>query len=335
MFQAAVLTKKNKIQIQNFEIPQTLRKDQVLVKIKYAGICRSQIMEYQGKRGRDKYLPHGFGHEAAGVVKDVGAEVKKVKIGDKVILSWIKGKGKDLGGYKLKNIDRKIINFGPISVFSSYALVNENRIFLKPLKMNFLEAVLYGCAVPTGAGIILNELPKLRKSHKVCLIGTGGIGIMTLITLLKSKCKIFVIENNNKKIQFLKRFKVNLIPKQKHLKNYQNYFDYCVECSGSVKMIEKGLSLIKNNGIIIFASHPPKKHKIKLDPHELINGKKIFGSWGGCCKPDRDINKIFKYFNYKNVFTKNSKIKKYKLNKISSAFEDVSKGNIHRAIIEF
>jgi len=100
-------------------------------------------------------------------------------------------------------------------------------------------------------------------------------------------------------------------------------------------MIEKGLSLIKNNGIIIFASHPPKKHKIKLDPHELINGKRIFGSWGGCCKPDRDINKIFKYFNYKNVFTKNSKIKKYKLNKISSAFKDVLKGNIHRAIIEF
>ena len=125
MFQAAVLTTKNKIQIQNFELPQTLRKDQVLVKIKYAGICRSQIMEYQGRRGRDKYLPHGFGHEAAGVVKDVGAEVKKVKIGDKVILSWIKGRGKDLGGYKLKNSKSKNINFGPISVFSSYALVNE------------------------------------------------------------------------------------------------------------------------------------------------------------------------------------------------------------------
>ena len=184
-------------------------------------------MEYQGRR-RIKYLPHGFGHEAAGVVKDVGAEVKKVKIGDKVILSWIKGGGKDLGGYKLKNSKNKNINFGPISVFSSYALVNENRTFFKTPKNEFLEAVLYGCAVPTGAGIVLNELPKLRKSNKVCLIGTGGIGMMSFITLLKSKCKIFVIENN-KKIKFLKKFKVNFISRQKNLKNYQNYFDYCVE----------------------------------------------------------------------------------------------------------
>ncbi len=335
MFQAAVLTKKNKIQIQNFEIPKLLRKDQVLVKIKYAGICRSQIMEYKGNRGRDKYLPHGLGHEAVGVVKNKGSEVKKVNIGDKVILSWIKGKGKDLGGFKLKNTKSKSINFGPISVFSSYALVNENRTFLKPKKMNYLEAVLYGCAVPTGAGIVLNELPKIRKNHKVCLIGTGGIGMMSLITLLKSQCKIFVIENNHKKKNFLKRFKVNLIQKKDNLKNYQNYFDYCVESSGSVKMIEEGLSLIKNNGIIVFASHPPKRHKIKLDPHELIKGKRIFGSWGGCCKPDRDINKIFNFFNCKNIFTKNSKIKKYKLKNISSAFNDVSNGNIHRAIIEF
>ena len=81
--------------------------------------------------------------------------------------------------------------------------------------MNFLEAVLYGCAVPTGAGIVLNELPKLKKSNKVCLIGTGGIGMMSFITLLKSKCKIFVIENNKKKIKFLKKFKVNFISKQK------------------------------------------------------------------------------------------------------------------------
>ena len=138
-----------------------------------------------------------------------------------------------------------------------------------------------------------------------------------------------------KKKNFLKRFKVNLIQKKDNLKNYQNYFDYCVESSGSVKMIEEGLSLIKNNGIIVFASHPPKRHKIKLDPHELIKGKRIFGSWGGCCKPDRDINKIFNFFNCKNIFTKNSKIKKYKLKNISSAFNDVSNGNIHRAIIEF
>jgi len=335
MFKAAILKKKNKIEIHNFKIPQILRDDQVLVKIKYAGICRSQIMEYQGKRGIDNYLPHGFGHEAVGKVERLGKKVKKVKIGQQVILSWIKGKGLDFGGHTLKDIKNKIINFGPLSTFSTYVIASENRVFLKPLKMSLLEAVLYGCSVPTGAGIVLNQLVKLKKNKKVCLIGVGGIGMVTLTALLKKKSKVFVIENNKNKINFLKKFDIKILSNKLELKKYYNYFDYCIETSGSAKMIEKGLDLIQTDGTLVFASHPPKKDKIKINPHDLIKGKKIYGSWGGCCKPDNDIKRIFKFFNYKNIFSKNLKIKKYKLNKIKNAFSDVLKGKAHRAVIEF
>ena len=335
MFEAAILKKKNKVDIHYFKIPKILRDDQVLVKIKYAGVCRSQIMEYQGKRGGDKYLPHGFGHEAVGVVRKIGKRVKKIKIGDKVILSWIKGKGLDFGGYSLRDTQNKKINFGPLSTFSSYAIASENRVFLKPLKMSFLEAVLYGCAVPTGAGMVLNQLSHLNSNKKICLIGAGGIGFVALTTLLKKKSKIFVVENNKYKINFLNRLNVKIISNNQELKNYNNYFDYCIETSGSAKMIEKGVKLIRNDGILIFASHPPKKDKIKIDPHDFIKGKRIYGSWGGCCKPDKDIAKIFKFFNYNNSFTKHAKIKKYKLNKITFAFKDVLIGKVHRAIIEF
>ena len=86
-----------------------MRDDQVLIKIKYAGICGSQVMEYLGKRGKDYYLPHGFGHEAVGRVQAIGKRVKKVKIGDEVILSWIKGVGLAYGGqYELVDAVKKI-----------------------------------------------------------------------------------------------------------------------------------------------------------------------------------------------------------------------------------
>ena len=124
-----------------------------------------QIMEYLGKRGKDYYLPHGFGHEAVGKVESVGKRVKKVKIGDKVILSWIKGDGLDFGGFTLNNIRNEKINFGPLSAFSSHVIACENRVFLKPAKMNFLEAVLYCCAVPTGAGMVLNQLKEIKKNN--------------------------------------------------------------------------------------------------------------------------------------------------------------------------
>ena len=134
MFKAAILSKIKKIEIQNFIIPKKLRDDQVLVKIKYSGICGSQIMEYLGNRGKDNYLPHAFGHEAVGQVIDIGKKVKKVSPKDEVILSWIKGKGLDHGGFELTNINNQKINFGPISTFSSFAIVSENRVFLKPKK---------------------------------------------------------------------------------------------------------------------------------------------------------------------------------------------------------
>lgn len=331
---SAILLKKQKIQINNFLTPK-LRDDQILVKVKYAGICRSQIMEYLGKRGKDNYLPHCFGHEGFGVVKNIGAKVKKIKIGDEVILSWIKGKGLDYGGFQLLSIKKKKINFGPINTFSSEAIVSENRVFLKPAKMSSLEAVFYGCAIPTGAGIVLNVLKKIKKNSKICLIGVGGVGVAVLLCLLKKKCNVFVLENNKFKLKYLKKFKISLLPNNYNLKNYYNFFDYCIETSGLSKMIECGIKLINNKGTLVFASHPSSSEKISISPHDLIKGKKILGTWGGGCKQDKDINKIFKFFGNENVYTMNSEIKKYKLSNISVAFKDVLKGNIHRAVIHF
>ena len=205
MFKAAILTKVKKIELHDFITPRKLRDDQVLVKINYTGICGSQIMEFLGNRGKDNYLPHAFGHEASGKVIGVGNKVKKVSIKDEVILSWIKGKGLDYGGFKLANVKNKKINFGPISTFSSQVIVSENRVFLKPKKMSKVEAVLYGCATPTGAGIVINQLKEIRKSHKICLIGVGGVGMAALLALRKKKPEIFVIEKNKKKKTFFKK----------------------------------------------------------------------------------------------------------------------------------
>ena len=334
MFKAAILSKIKKIEIQNFIIPKKLRDDQVLVKIKYSGICGSQIMEYLGNRGKDNYLPHAFGHEAVGQVIDIGKKVKKVSPKDEIILSWIKGKGLDHGGFELTNINNQKINFGPISTFSSFAIVSENRVFLKPKKMSKIEAVLYGCATPTGAGIVINQLKKIKKKHKVCLIGVGGVGMAALLALIKKKPKIFVIEKNKKKKQFLKNFNINLI-NDKEIKSYKNFFDFCIETSGSIKMIEEGFDLIKNDGKLIFASHPKSSKKIKLNPHDLISGKKIYGSWGGNCKLDSDIEKIFEYFDKKNIFSTSGKISFFNLKNINKAFNKVISGQINRAIIKF
>ena len=118
-----------------------------------------------------------------------------------------------------------------------------------------------------------------------------------------------------KKQKFLKKFNVNVLDNT-DIKKYNNFFDFCIETSGTTKMIEKGFDLIKKKGKLVFASHPKKSNKIKLNPHDLISGKKIYGSWGGNCKLDNDIGKIFRYFNEKNVFSISGKISFFNIEKI-------------------
>ena len=91
---AAVLRKVGgPLVIEELEIPK-LGFGQVLVKILYSGLCRSQINEINGWKGGD-YIPHLLGHEASGEVLEIGDSVSKVRPGDYVVCSWIKGAGLD------------------------------------------------------------------------------------------------------------------------------------------------------------------------------------------------------------------------------------------------
>ena len=93
-FRCSFLFKNNsKLKIINLKFTEKLRKGQVLVKIKYSGICGKQIDEIEGVGGKDEFLPHLLGHEGSGVVIEVGPKVTKVKPKDKVVLHWIKGSG--------------------------------------------------------------------------------------------------------------------------------------------------------------------------------------------------------------------------------------------------
>ena len=249
----AILFKQNsKLEIMDLN-SQILRPYDVLVKIKYTGVCKSQLMEINGTHNTKKYIPHMLGHEASGVVLKIGVKVKKVKIGQKVILSWIKGRGGDNGPKKIYKEKLKI-NAGSITTFSNYSVVSENRVFIKPKKMNDKEAAFYGCAVLTGGGIVLNEM-KPKKNSTVAIIGLGGIGYVALRILQQIGIKnIVCIDNNPIKMRLSKNLgvKYNLNSSSKNFKKkfkeeFPDGVDYCIECAGLSKTIEMGFNLLNKN----------------------------------------------------------------------------------------
>lgn len=325
--------------IDDIEIPR-LEKGQVLVKIYYSGVCRSQLMEVSGFRGKDPWLPHLLGHEGSGVVTDVGPEVSKVKVGDEVILGWIKGDGIDAPGAKYKCNDQ-IINSGKVTTFSNYSVVSESRLVKKPSGLALDIAVLFGCALPTGAGMVLNELNPVPSSS-VAVIGLGGIGLSALMALKALSVKqIIAIDVSDEKLKLAKTLGATHTINSKNIdcesvlrEIVSQGVDICIESAGTVDTIELGFKLIRRDGgQLLFASHPPEGEKIRLAPHELISGKKIAGSWGGGTKPDNDIPKMYKKFSDVNIPMGALLTKRYKLDDINEALEDLRLGRVFRPLI--
>ena len=153
------------------EIPD-LQPGQVLVKVEYSGICRSQLMEALGNRGPDPHLPHLMGHEGAGKVVDIGNGVQKISKGDPVVLTWIKGEGANCPG-AIYNKNGLKINSGGVTTFSNFTVVSENRCVKLPEGIPLDVATLLGCALPTGAGIVMNSI-RPSPSNSIAIFGAGG-----------------------------------------------------------------------------------------------------------------------------------------------------------------
>lgn len=336
LFKQAILEKKNLIKIRSFPFVK-LSKGQILVRIKYTGVCKSQLMEASGLRGIDKWLPHGFGHEASGIIIDSNNS-KKFKKNDKIICSWIRRKNHHSKGFFLYDENNKKVNFGDVATFGNFAILSESCVYNKPKGLDFKTAALFGCAIPTGMGMVFNQL-NLKKKNKILLIGLGGVGLSSLFALKIKNLQeqVYILEKNKEKKNIAKKegFK-NFINDRliKKNKKFINFFDKCIETSGSSKLIETAFSLIKNDGHLIFASHPASKSYIKINPHELIKGKKITGSWGGDCKLDRDIPIFYKLIK-KNKINLNLFFKKtYKLIEINKALKDLKYNRAIRPIIK-
>ena len=338
---AAVLEQFNsRLKFYKYLVP-SIKKGQILIKISFASICRSQIMEMEGKRNTKKWLPHMLGHEAVGEVIDFHKSCKKFKKGEKVIATWIDGKGLKSGGGHI-NLKNKKINYGPITTFSKYSLISENKLVKKPKILKNNIAPFFGCAALTGMGIIYNEA-KPKKNETILLIGFGGIGFFSIIGLFsKGIQNVIVLDINEKKREVAKKLGVkyfynikNLKEKMHLINKFSGKIDLCLENSGNSKSLEFAISMLKNDGRVYFSSHPPKNQKIKIFPHDLIKGKKIYGTWGGATVPDRDIPRFAKIVS-KNIRWINCiKSHVYYFNKINKAIKDFKSGRVLRPIIKF
>jgi len=340
---AAVLCEIGKpLVIEELQIPE-LQHGQVLVKVLYSGVCHSQLNEIKGLKGEDKYLPHTLGHEGSGIVKTVGPGVRKVKPGDHVVLTWIKGDGLDAPSAIYRRSNGSVVNSGAISTFMEYAIISENRLVAIPKEMPLREASLLGCAVPTGAGIVMNTT-QVKADSSVAVFGVGGIGLSAVMASILMKANMIiaidVFEHKLEQARQLGATHIVNACQQDPLATILEItggrgVDYAIEAAGQCETMEAAFQIVRDKGgLCVIAGNLPQKQRISINPFDLIKGKRIIGTWGGETHPDRDIPLYVDLYLSGKLRLERLINHTCVLDDINQAFEDLSYGKVGRIIID-
>lgn len=296
-FRAAILIgQKQPLEIAELTMPRELTAGQVLVRVKYSGICGSQLGEIDGVKGPDKFLPHLLGHEGSGEVLQVGPGVRRLKPGDKVVLHWRKSPGIEAEPPVYDWSGRKA-NAGWVTTFNDHAIVSENRLTVLPQDADMEVAALFGCAVTTGFGVVTNNA-RVKIGESVVVYGAGGIGLnIVQAAALAGAFPIVAVDIHSNRLTLARemgathainatecdafsalREALNGIP-----------LDVFIDNTGKPAVIEAGYQLTREQGRIILVGVPQAGSKAAIATLPLHFGKQLTGSHGGEAIPNEDI----------------------------------------------
>ncbi len=344
---AAIYKKKNKpLVFDEIEI-NSPKPYEVIVKIYASGLCHSQLYNLN----RDPKNPEILGHEGTGKVVVKGKNVKHVKEGDDVLISWmpyVKSKKSNYLEYS------EIIYKGkkmPVSLFtfSKHSIMHKNFVSRLPKNIDKYKSSIIGCAGIAGYGSVYNSV-NIKKGDNVAIFGLGGLGVLAANAAknLKAK-KIIGIDINDKKLKFSKKFGVTHLINSSKIDPVKNIMkitngkgvDFAFDVIGksstqlqSIKIIKSSIPGYSSGGSVVIIGFP--KEEIPINTKDLLLGeKKIIGSRGGGVMPLIDFPKFYKDYSSGKMLINKAVTKVFKFDEINKALRLFKNGKIlGRAVIK-
>ncbi len=339
--EAALLVQTGRpLEMAELDIP-ALKPGQVLVEIAYSGACGTQVMEWRGDKGEDKWVPHCLGHEGSGTVLEIGNAVTKVKPGDKVVLSWIRGAGIEAGGAVYEWDGRKV-NAGGVTTFQRHAVVSENRLTLIPAGLTMQLAILLGCAAPTGMGAAFNVL-RIAPGEAVAVFGTGGIGLNAcMAAAFAGAMPIIAVDPNPSRRELaLHHGATHAIdpakgdPVAEIRSLVPGGVDAAIEATGIPAVMDQAVNATRQQGgravVIGNARHG---QSLAINPGVFNQGKSLLGTWGGDSVPDRDYGRFGKLLASSRFDISALLSAPYRLDQADQALQDLAAGRVGRPLID-
>ncbi len=340
---AAVLTSINEpLEVTEVELTP-LSEGQVLVKVLVTGICGAQLEEMLGHKGNAKFVPHLLGHEACGIVEEIGEGVTTVKKGDKVTMHWRKGDGieSDFPHYIYKG--REIAS-GKVTTFSEYSIVSENRVTSVPKDTPNDLAALLGCALSTGIGVV--KAVNVKPGESVIIIGVGGMGLNLIRAARNAGAQsIIAVDIADKKLLaenvgadfFIQTTITPLTEGIQSIAGAKNA-DVIISTVTDKKTTEEALPLLAPSGRYVLVGQPVPGESIEITNASHFHegeGKVLMGTQSGGFYPPTDIPLYLEMIQRGETSIEGIITKRITLEHINEAIDEVRAGKAGRIMIDF
>lgn len=338
---------------------------EVRVAIKAAGLCHSDLSVINGDRPRP--LPMALGHEAAGVVEALGQGVTDLSIGDHVVMVFMpscghcdpcaggrpalcepgaaaNGKGELLTGHRALHVGDQALNHHlGCSAFAEHAVVSRRSLVRIDPALSFAEAALFGCAVLTGVGAVVNTAG-LKAGQSAVVIGLGGVGLASVLGALAAGASPVVAVDLNKDKLALARslgpvHTVNAadpdaVDQVRALTN--GGADFVFEMAGSVRALEAAWKMTRRGGTTITAGLPPPDAALAVNVVSLVGEERTLkGSYIGTCVPSRDLPRYVALYRQGRLPVDRLMSGTLKLDDINAAFDQLADGHAVRQVVLF
>lgn len=331
---------------------------ELLVRIEAAGVCHSDLSVVNGDRKRP--VPMLLGHEAAGIVEQIGSAVTGIKIGQRVVMTFLprcgacENCGTDgrlpctngsqaneagcllHGSRHLTRDGEEIQHHLGVSGFATHAVVDRASVVPVGSDVPAEVAAVLGCAVLTGGGTLLNAVSP-EPDDTIMIIGLGGVGMAALLTALAIGLeRVIAVDTSEEKLELARSMGAIEVYTSAEVDRLGIKADHVLECAGHPKAFETAFSATKPGGKTVTAGLPSPEAQSTISPLTITSeARTLIGSYLGSSVPSRDIPRYEQMWRSGKLPVEKLITSHIGLEEINTAMDELAEGKAVRQVILF
>lgn len=329
----------------------------VSLRIHASGVCRSDLSAMNGTLWIP--VPAVMGHEGAGVVTAVGADVEHVNVGDHVVIavSLPCGACRNCTDRNAPHLcselffdvaakphftagDEQFAAMGAIGAFADQVTVRQESVIRVSPDIPFDVAALLGCGVTSGVGAVLNTA-RVQPASSVVVIGIGGVGAAAVQgARLAGADVILAVDVTEERAAAAVAFGAThwctppeLARRVKELTG--DGFDYAIECVGRGATMRAAFDSIRRGGTACIVGSGAESEELQLSAAEIYyNAKKVVGSYHGSADFRADVDRYLGFWRDGSLDLAGMISHRFDLEQVNDAFAVMRQGRAIRSVLQ-